>query len=189
MISLHKNTPALRHTVCRFFNKSSSTSNDNRTGASEEGLALSGGSVGTREGDAISSNSGQGTVAKEESTAQGGYGNRNLLNSQDASQGQGVINNGALAIGGYGNNLSGSEISVGYDAGAFQNALQTVGSNLSQAINSQANTNNAQLDAVLGRLASLAESKQTDGQSAVNKNLLWLALAALAVFGWILSRR
>lgn len=187
MISIHKNTPALRHTVCRFFNESSSTSNDNRTGASEEALAVGAGGAGAREDGQAGVHS---NIAKDDGVAISSSGS-NIITGDATAVGTGAYQSN-ISLGHQVQASSGGhigDVTVGYDAASFQNALQTVGSNLSQAINSQANTNNAQLDSVLGRLASLAESKQTDGESAVNKNVLWIALAAVAAFAWILSRR
>lgn len=132
--------------------------------------------------------SAQSVVGKDDAVVLGGTNNRNVIGN-DASQGQGVINNGALAIGGYGNNLSNATVSVGYDAGQFQTALQTVGSNLSSALNSQSASSNSTLDAVLNQIGALAESKQTDGASGVNKNIVWIVAGVLLLLGFLFYRK
>lgn len=132
--------------------------------------------------------SAQSVVGKDDAVVLGGTQNRNVIGN-DASQGQGVINNGALAIGGAGNNLQGADITLGYDAGQFQTALQSVGSNLSNALNSQSAASNTTLDAVLNKLSALAESKQTDGASAVNKNIVWIVAGLLLLLGYLFRRK
>lgn len=143
--------------------------------------------VGASE-DAQQAYGAQSQTAKDDAVVLGGYGNRNVIGN-DASQGQGIINQGALAIGGYGNNLSNAAITVGYDAAQFQNALQSVGSNLSNALNSQSAAGQSTLNSVLDRISTLAENRQTDGDSSRNKIVLWIVLGVLALVGFVFTRK
>ena len=116
-----------------------------------------------------------------------------------ASGGAAVVQDQAVSLGGanskniIGLDTSGnnnSQITVGYDAEQFQSALQTVGSNLSGAIKAQAAAGNDTLDKVLGQLATLAESKQTDGVSGLSKTALWaIAIVVTGFVVWAFNRK
>ncbi len=116
-----------------------------------------------------------------------------------ASGGAAVVQDQAVSLGGanskniIGLDTSGnnnSQITVGYDAEQFQSALQTVGSNLSGALKTQAAAGNDTLDKVLSQLSSLAESKQTEGVSGLSKTALWgVGIVAVAVLVWALNRK
>lgn len=110
----------------------------------------------------------------------------------------GTVAQSGVSLGGSGNknNLGGEynapngTISVGYDAAQFQSSLQAVGGNLNSALKAQAANQNETLDKVLGQLATLAESKQTEGVSGLSKTALWaLAIGALAVVAWAINRK
>jgi hypothetical protein len=145
--------------------KSQSTYNT-QTGASEEAQLITG--AGS-------------AAAKDEAVVLGGSFNTNKITGTDASGG-GMVNSGVS-----GNRDS--TITVGYDAGQFQTALQSVGSNLSNALNAQSAAGASTLDKVLEKVGSLAESKQTDGISGLSKTALWaLALVAAVLATWIFKR-
>lgn len=58
---------------------------------------------------------------------------------------------------------------------------------LQDLLNAQGSQTQGILDAVLGQLASLAESKQTEGESGRDKIIMWIALglfAVVAIFFW-----
>lgn len=122
------------------------------------------------------------TAARDEAVALGGTGNKNIIGA-DASGENNTVNSGTLS----GN--KDSTITVGYDAGQFQTALQTVGSNLTNALSAQSAAGSETLENVLGKLTDLAESKQTDGESGKNQIVLYVVLAVLAVVAWIFYRK
>ncbi len=126
-------------------------------------------------------------VGKDEAVVQGGQNTKNVIGSDASSSG--VVNNGGLAIGGQNNNLTGAQVTVGYDAGQFQTALQTVGSNLSEALNAQGDAGKQTLDSVLTKLSDLAESKQTDGESGKNKIVLYVVAGVLALLAFLFYRK
>ena len=112
-----------------------------------------------------------------------------------ATQGGIAANNGAVVVGDGGSLLTGAvkvsgnnagDITLGYDAGQFQSALNSVGSNLTNALSAQSSTQSSTLEKVLGQLAPLAESKQTEGVSGLSKTALWgigiVVSGALAFF-------
>ena len=117
-------------------------------------------------------------AARDEAVSVGGSGN---AAAKDSGVAQSAGANSVLNTGISGN--ENSTVTIGYDAGQFQTALQTVGSNLTSAVNSQSAAGKETLNTVLGQLTSLAESKQTDGESGRNNVILYIALAVLAVVG------
>ncbi len=110
------------------------------------------------------------TVAREDSVAIGGQNNRINLGT-DASNNTGTL-------------------TVGYDAAQFQSALQGVGSNLTSALSAQSATSSDVLDKVLGKLSTLAESKQTDGVSGLSKTaLIAIGIVVAGFVVWAFARK
>lgn len=119
--------------------------------------------------------------------SQGGYGNINVLDQQTGGT---RLGDGAkLNLGTVAGNTVGGDVTVGYDAGQFQTALQTVGSNLSNAVTAQQEAAQKNLDSVLSQLSTLAESAQTDGESGKNQIVLYVVLAVVGLVGWIFYRK
>lgn len=97
----------------------------------------------------------------------------------------------------------GGDLTIQSDQGAVAGAIDLIkqtsadlSGSLGQLIAAQSAVNKEALgqtgsivDAVLGAVSGLAESKQTEGASGQNKLFLWLALAGLAVIAWVLTRR
>jgi hypothetical protein len=131
-----------------------------------DGVAISGaGAVGAAASGQAAQ--GQAITAKDEAIAQGGQGNKNIIGT-DLS----------------GNSLgSGATLQVGYNASDLNSALSNVGSTLTTAISQQSSAGKTSLDAVLSRVADLAESKQTSGDSGRNNIILYVVLGVLALLG------
>ena len=138
----------------------------------------------------------QGVAASGEATSQGGQNTKNLSGSVDASGGSGTVGGTGFTFGGYGNNLSGATISSS-DPEVVKAALESVSklgdaynANLSDLVSKTSDNSNSLLSGVLDSLAKLTESKNTEGQSSVNRTILYVALAIAAVFGiWFWRRR
>lgn len=124
---------------------------DNKVVADAEVIAVTG-STGT-------------TVARDLATAQSGTNN--------------TLNTGGVAIGGSGNNLTNANLTVGYDAGQFQTAVQSVGSNLTNALSVQSAATQAALQKILDKQtdtdAPEAETpaEETPAAAAADSKLKW----------------
>lgn len=109
------------------------------------------------------------------------------------SSGTTIARDGAIALGNNAKlntglevgNASGSQFTVGYDAGALQTALQQVGTNTVNAVNAAQAASQKNLDAVLAKLATDAKAPaaktdpKTDEASPPGINWwLWGGLAA-----------
>lgn len=125
-------------------------------------------------------NSAGNTIARDEAVSVGGAGN---AAAKDLGIAQSAGANSVQNTGISGN--QNSTVTVGYDAGQFQTALQTVGTNISSAVNSQAAAGKESLNNVLEKITDLAESKQTDGLSNLGKTVLWaLVIGVLGIWAW-----
>lgn len=144
----------------------STTTYASQTGVSDDGLNVGAGGAGGRDG-AIS-------VA-------GGLLSTTKIGSTETTIGGPVVSGGSL----YGSTNTGT-ITYGLGADAVGNLLADTTSGIAGLVKQQSDAAKAQVTDVVAGLQDLALSKQTNGESARDKTILWivaLVVAVLAVFG------
>jgi hypothetical protein len=124
--------------------------------------------------------------------------------SSNRATGSGVSTSGApIVLGGKGGNASYSYSTVTNDpnvaivalrqnkklADSFLSAMKLKDETLADVLAEQQDSMGASQDKTNALLASLAESKQTEGESGRNKIVLYVVLATLALVGWIFWRK
>jgi hypothetical protein len=86
----------------------------------------------------------------------------------------------------------GATINVSQDPDLFRAALESIerqGANFGETLQGASAQTSSIVEAVLGKLTELAQSKQTDGESGRNMVILWIALGLLAVVGILFWRK
>lgn len=121
--------------------------------------------------------------ASDEGIVLGGSKNTNLLNSGVA------ITDSKNVVLGNSIEAKDSNVTLGYDANAFNAALGNVGDTLTKALNQQSTAGKSILDSTLNKISELAESKLTEGDSDRNKIILYVVAGALLLVGVIFWRK
>jgi len=135
----------------------------------------------------------QRVVASDGATGQSGSGNQQNSGGAVATGGP----SSPIVAGSNVSNVSGGVTITSSDTAALEKGLEAIGDlaggfggSLTQVLDTinksneaGLNTQQANLSSVLGSIADLSQSKQTDGASAVNKNILYIVLGLFAVMG------
>jgi hypothetical protein len=134
-------------------------------------------------GDKSQATTVQNLGASDEGVVLGGQKNTNLLNSGVAVTGSKGVNIGTTI------EATDSNVTLGYDANAFNAALGNVGNTLTAALDKQSTAGKSILDSTLNKISELAESKLTEGDSDRNKIILYVVAGVLLLVGVIFWRK
>lgn len=94
-----------------------------------------------------------------------------------------VINTGIASTNKFGNEIFGNSapVNLGFSASDVGSLLDRTTSSISDLVK-------AQTQSSLASIASLAETKQTDGANKTTSAGLWIGIAALAALAWVLGK-